>query len=318
VSQLGVNAGVLTITFGKDLTTREAQKKKANFARRVLKENFGAAITIREFTLRGRPHFHVVVDCKGDISTGFDWEHYDAVRAWSKAGRIGAKPHGSLNRSPLLSDLHRILRDKAPLYGLGEIIELVPVRKAEAVGFYLGGYLSKSLANKPADAKGTRAVNYSHKCPQIMSARWSWANESAWLWRAKLRTWATKHGCATMAEVAALFGAKWAYHHRESILATKLAYYPTAEHARRDGVWCPPESVDITITSTQDSAPGASRAPARVPPERPFAEKPSEIVSPPLSQVVAAGRRYSLHSREELKQRLNLPCENYQRSLRIQ
>ena len=41
-------------------------------------------------------------------------------------------------------------------------MELVPIRStAEAVGFYLGGYLSKSLANKPPEAKGMRAVSYS-------------------------------------------------------------------------------------------------------------------------------------------------------------
>jgi hypothetical protein len=318
VSGFGERAGVLTITFAKDLTTKEAQKKRGNFMRRVGREIFGEFVSIREFTLRGRPHFHMVVDCLGDVTTGFDWEHHDRVTAWSKAGRKGAKPYGSLNRTPLLAELHRVLREKAPKYGLGEIIELVPVRKAEAVGFYLGGYLSKSLANKPADAKGTRAVNYSRGCPQIMPAAWSWANESAWLWRAKLRTWAHSHGCVTMLEVRALFGEKWAYHHREAILATPLSYYPTAEHARRDGVWCPPDSVEITNTITRTGSPGASRAPARVPPERLCAEQPPEVLRLPYTQAVAAGRSYSLHSREALARRLNYSLRTFQRSLRLE
>ena len=245
VKKFGTAAGVLTITFPKDLGTKEAQKKRANFTRRVLKEHFGPSITVREFTKRGRPHFHAAIDCKGDISTGYNWAYHDEVTKWSKAGRIGAKPHGSLNRTALLVKLHGILNEKAPLYGLGRI-ELVPVKIPDAIGFYLGGYLAKSLDNKPEDAKGTRAVNYSHKCPQIITGSWSWNNESAWLWRAKLRTWATRHGCTSMAEVAALFGPKWAYHHRQSILDTWLEFYPTSKHAQLDGCEVPNDMIDIT------------------------------------------------------------------------
>jgi len=247
-SLFGSSVGVLTITFAHDLDTRAAQRKLANFKRRVLKENFGESVTVREFTSRGRPHFHLVIDCLGDITTGFDWSHYDAVTAWSKGARKSAKPHGSLNRTPRLVALHRILAEKAPLYGLGRI-ELVPVKKAEAIGFYLGGYLAKSLANKPADAKGTRSVNYSHRCPQIMTGKWSWNNPSGWLWRQKLRTWATRHGCETFSQVYSIFGPKWAFHHRQAILDTPLSYYPTAEHARRDGVFFPDDAVDIRVSS---------------------------------------------------------------------
>ncbi len=243
----GTSTAVLTITFAADLGTKEAQKKLANFKRRVLKDNFGHSISVREFTARGRPHFHLVIDCKGDVSTGYNWQHHDSMTAWSKAGRKTAKPHGRLNRSPRLKLLHEILNEKAPLYGLGRI-ELVPVKKPEAIAFYLGGYLAKSLANKPADAKGTRAVNYSHKCPRILSGRWSWANAAGWVWRAKLGKWAAKHHCASMDEVKALLGKRWAYHHRQAILDTELDYYPTSEHAAFDGVWVPPDSIDIRIT----------------------------------------------------------------------
>ena len=246
-SRFGSSVGVLTITFAHDLDTRSAQRKLANFKRRVLKENFGESVTVREFTARGRPHFHLVIDCLGDITAGFDWSHYDAVTAWSKGARKSAKPRGNLNRTPRLAALHRILAEKAPLYGLGRI-ELVPVKKPEAIGFYLGGYLAKSLAHKPADAKGTRSVNYSRRCPQILSGKWSWNNPSGWLWRQKLRTWATRHGCETFAQVYSLFGPKWAFHHREAILETPLSYYPTAEHARRDGHFLPADAVDIRVS----------------------------------------------------------------------
>jgi hypothetical protein len=248
----GTATGVLTVTFADDLTTKEAQRKLANFKRRVLKENFGPSITVRAFTARGRPHFHLVIDCLGDIATGYNWRNHDALTAWSKSGRKGTKPHGGLNRSSRLKALHAVLNEKAPLCGLGRL-ELVPVRKPEAIAFYLGAYLAKSLANNPPDAKGARAVNYSHRCPRVFSGSWSWANPPGWVWRAKLGTWAQKHGCASLTELKGLFGPRWAYHHRDAILATNLDYYPTSEHAAADGISVPSDSVEIRITRSKGS-----------------------------------------------------------------
>jgi len=156
---------------------------------------------------------------------------------------------------------------KAPLYGLGRI-ELVPIKKPDAIAFYLAGYLAKSLANKPADAKGTRAVNYSHRCPRAVRGQWSWANAADWVWRAKLGKWAAKHGCASFDELRALLGKRWAYHHRDPIEATVLDNYPTSEHARQDGVSVPPDLIDIRITRTRTScdssqAGAESSAPAK-------------------------------------------------------
>jgi hypothetical protein len=166
----GLACGVMTVTFAKDISTRDAQRKMANFRRRVLKSEFGHSITVREFTERGRPHFHMLIDCRGDITSGFNWDHYDAGIQWSKKHRDQAKPRGSLNRTARLEFLHDLLFEKAARYGLGRI-EIVPVRKPNAIAFYLGGYLSKSLPHKPADAKRTRPVNYSHGCPRVFRGR---------------------------------------------------------------------------------------------------------------------------------------------------
>jgi hypothetical protein len=212
-------------------------------------------------------------------------------------------------------------------------MELVPVEKPDAIGFYLGGYLAKSVENKPADAKGTRAVNYSHRCPRLFKGQWSWANESAWLWRAKLRTWAELHGCASFREVAALFGPRWAYHHRDSILQTRLSYYPTSEHAKRDGIRVPEDSVNIRITqypSASDSRnetrgvdlnPGDSpSSECSEPPrtglsgqERP-PEAPSET-APREAQTPSPARIYDLEAIKE--RRASRTRLHYQRPLKI-
>jgi hypothetical protein len=139
-----------------------------------------------------------------------------------------------LNCAPLLSQLHGLLRKKGPLYGIGRM-ELVPVRSSEAIGFYLGGYLSKSKVHKPADAQRSRPVNYSQDCPRAMRGKFSW-NEAGWLYRAKVRIWARGHGCTSLEAVAALFGPHWAYHHRQAIWAVQLENYPSEDMAASDGV----------------------------------------------------------------------------------
>ncbi len=248
VSAFGLpNVGMLTITFADDLDTREAQRRVHNFWRRECSEMFGEYVRVREFTKRGRPHFHFAIQCHGDIRSGFDFEHHRAVQLWNKTGRKGPKPKGFLNRTALLSELHRRLNEKGPAYGIGRM-ELTPVVSETGVGFYLGGYLAKSIGNKPADAKRTRSVTYSQGYARKVKGAWSWANPAAWLWRAKLRTWAAGHGCTSMRDVAVLFGPRWAYHCRDAILAVKLAYYPTAEHAKLDGVSMPLDAVHITVT----------------------------------------------------------------------
>jgi len=261
VKQKGASSALFTITFAEEgITTKEAQRRFHSFCAGVLLEHFGDRIAVREFTQRGRPHFHLLIDCLGDVTTGFNWEYHDAVTLWSKHGRKGAKPRGNLRRTERLATLHALLNEKGPKYGLGRM-ELVPVRKPDAVAFYLGGYLSKSLANKPADAKGTRAVNYSHKCPRSHKGDFSWANPSGWLWRAKLAQWCMKRGWSAE-HFAVMRGefSKFIYGQKEAILAEQLSYWPTIEHARRDGAFpswdlerLGPDAVEIRRVRMGDS-----------------------------------------------------------------
>jgi hypothetical protein len=240
------HCGLFTVTFADDLTPQEAQRRVHNFWRRECSEMFGEFMRVREFTKRGRPHFHLLVQCRGDIGTGFNWDHYDVVQAHNR-NREGVKPKGHLNRTPLLAELHKRLNKKGPLYRVGRM-ELTPIRNAAAVGFYVGGYLSKSIDHKPASAKGTRAVTYSQGFERKVKGPWSWTTPGAWVFRAKLRTWAGKHGCDSMKAVAALFGPRWAYSNRDAILSTHLDFYPTSAHAAADGICTPAGSTNIRVT----------------------------------------------------------------------
>jgi hypothetical protein len=331
VRVMGDAAGVLTVTFPTDLEPREAQRRLANLKRRVLTgEHFGESISVREFTRSGRSHFHLVIDCRRDITTGFNWAYHDEVTAWSKAGRVGPKPHGRLNCTPWLGRLHRLLRRKGPGYGIGRM-ELVPVRHAEAVGFYLGGYLSKSLEHKPLQAKGTRAVNYSQGCVRAVKGHFSWANESGWLYRAKVRTWARKHGCESMEQVKGVFGSQWAYVHRDAIRSTRLEYYPTFAHAAADGVLLAHEDAPLSDLLERVRVLGIGEWELREVP-RAAAKHSAELIPPESgelrgadgeapccenkpAQVVAAEQRKAGRS-YELK-RYSAPRQPYQKRLLI-
>jgi len=224
VEKVGLkNVGFFTVTFPAEVKTpREAQRRWNNFCRRVVGPLFGQRVRAVEPHSDGRPHSHSLIDCKGDIRTGFNWPHYDAVRAWSKERfrTLKKKPQGSLNRRPHLAWLHAELARLAPLYGIGRV-ELVPLRSTgEAVGRYVGGYLSKGTGRRRGrEWKGVRHVSYTRRCPRAMKGPWAWG-EHGRRWRRQLARWAAKHGCATMADVAAVFGPRWCYHHGPSIAAT--------------------------------------------------------------------------------------------------
>lgn len=224
------NVGFLTITFGGKLDWKEAQRRFHNYARRVLSKWFGDYIRVLEFQRNGNPHYHLVVACPGDIATGFNWTHYEAVRDWYGNGRKGRRPRGNLGRTELLTRIHAELLQTAMAYRIGRM-ELVPIRTcAEAIGRYVGGYLQKGLAGKKPEHKRARSVCYSRGFQRAYNGRFSWVEGKSREWRAKVAAWAQKHGCTDLIEVLGLFGPKWAYHHRESIEKTEI---PTNENHTR-------------------------------------------------------------------------------------
>jgi len=80
----------------------------------------------------------------------------------------------------------------------------------------------------------------------------------------------------------------------------------------------PPDSVEIRITRTvMTSAPGEAAPLRGSSPRTARAEQPPEVLASNHKPVVAAARRYQLATREELEKRLKLPCQNYQRPLRL-
>lgn len=271
------NVGFLTITFDRSVRDyRESQRRFNNFARRVLAELFGDRIKVLEPHKDGRPHYHLLVDCGDDIRTGFNWEHYEASRKhYNGGGKRADAPKGDLGRTVLLKSLHSMLNAAAPRYGVGRI-ELTPIKSvAEAVGKYVGGYISKGSMYRDERYKGSRWVSYSRGFSKAVKGRFSWMNEGR-EWRHKVAAWAASHGCASLDDVKAIFGDHWSYWHREAICAFEPASRPKEEVSIRPVpglVDCPlaespaPESSDEPKTgrvyrlSYRSDSKGVSKSP---------------------------------------------------------
>ena len=247
------NCGFFTVTFDpkeypEGLTPREAQKRIHSFHVRILSECFGEYIRVLEFHKDGRPHYHYLVQCKGDIRAGFNWDHYLKMSQWNQDRKIAKargeklpkRPVGSLCRNPLLKGLHEALNAAADGYKIGRC-ELVPIRStAEAVGFYIGGYLSKSDACKPASAKGCRNVTYSQGFKKAVKGAIAWAGErspGAWVYRTKLRCFAFRNQIYKDGDFQALrekFGRNWLDDCLPAIMAEPLEWWPSVAHMAAD------------------------------------------------------------------------------------
>ena len=235
VNFYGINrCGFLTLTFDKDLTWKEAGERFHSLRTGLLSDLFEEYICVLEFTKRGRPHFHLVVVCKEDIRSGFNFDHYEAVREWNRSKSGGPKPVGKLNQTAHLGELWATLRAKLEGYGFGRIHDLCPIKTtAEAIGRYVGGYLSKSLGNRLPEHKGARYVRYSRTCPRKYKGAFSWNTINGWIRREKTRIWANSIGCPSFEHLRVLLGRHWAYNHREIIERVDLSnlrHFPTERH----------------------------------------------------------------------------------------
>nr|CRY97848.1 hypothetical protein [uncultured prokaryote] len=218
--QFGIERiGFLTLTFPKDLTLKEANRRFNSFATHVGNSHFEAWMNVREFTFRGRPHMHLAVAVREDIRTGFNFENYLEMAWMTKNDRRRKKfsveireLSRSLNPTDHLRFLWSELRRELPKYGFGRH-ELLPIRKcAEAFALYVGGYIRKSVEARPPEAKGARLISYSKGFDRIVCGHaWQWNTSRTRLWRVRLRIFAEYHGLTDFSQLKETFGPKWAF-----------------------------------------------------------------------------------------------------------
>lgn len=204
------NVGFLTLTFPDHVTDpKEAYRRFCSMRKHHLSKYFGDWMMVKERTIKGRWHYHLLVDCKVKIRTpGFNWEEVAPPRG------VKAK-YGSA--CPALRNLWRINREGMPKYGFGRA-ELLPIRSnAEAMARYVGKYLSKHVEGKTFSGnyfndKGVRMFSASSGFTRS-STKFSWNTEGAKEWRRKLKDFTLLvEGLEKMEDLKEKYGPKWAYH----------------------------------------------------------------------------------------------------------
>ena len=215
------NCGFLTLTFPDNVTChKEASRRFNNMNRRYLGTFYGEWIWARERQKRGAWHYHLVVQCKGDIRTGFDWDEY---RQWITDYSQG-KRRRLRTGNAFLRSLWEMNNRAFPSYGFGRV-ELLPIRSTvDAVASYVGKYISKQIDQRPEEDKGVRLT--SHSAGFIAgSPKFSWNTEGAKAWRRNLALFAIHAcGCTDHDEFLERAPRRWAYRFRKDIMSYHLHY----------------------------------------------------------------------------------------------
>ena len=213
--------GFLTLTVGDLKTCAEAgfcctHKCKAHFvqvfdpveaSRRInclltglLRDLFPRAVVVTERHKTGAIHFHLIVECREDIRTGFDFVAFKAKHGYK------------MSASPALRRLWAVLLRSLPGYGFGRA-ELTPIFKTgEAVSRYVSKYVEKNLFARRPEDKGKKLVRYmGWKGTQMRPNDFCWATPAACEWRIRVRSIAALHGIETPEKAREAWGAKWAF-----------------------------------------------------------------------------------------------------------
>jgi len=205
----------LTLTFQENITDfKEAYRRFRSFNSHFLAphSDFQEWVNVKEQQVRGAWHYHMVIHVTPDILTGFDFDLYDK---WLDGPRTpGSFPTGNSELRRLWHELSEALEK----YGFGRIFTLEPIKNVDAIGRYVGKYISKHIGQRNQESKGARLINYSRNWKIKASVNRAWNNENAQLWRKKLKAFAAMHGCNSMYQLNEKLGHRWAYRYQNEIM----------------------------------------------------------------------------------------------------
>lgn len=210
------NCAFLTLTFPDNVKChKEASRRFNNMNRRFLSTFYGEWIWDRERQKRGAWHYHIIIQCKGDIRTGFDWSEY---LAWIEDYHAGKKRRLKTG-NPLLRSLWEMNARAFPKYGFGRV-ELLPIRStSEAVAKYVGKYIAKQIGQRPEEDKGVRLTGHSSGFVASKPV-FSWNTEGAKKWRHNLALFAQfACGCRDHDDFLQKAPRRWAHRFKDDIMS---------------------------------------------------------------------------------------------------
>lgn len=203
--------GFLTLTFADHvLDPKEAQRRFNSLKTNILAKRYAETIRVLERQKSGRIHYHLLVVLPDDIRSGADFDAF-AERDYKSA-------NNHLRRE------WAYWRKTAGNYGFGRT-ELMPVRSnAQAMGAYVGKYISKHIGQREERDKGIRLVEYTRGA-RMASTRYTDTGFGATQWRRKLYTFVhlTRNShpgepVIGLSSLKRIYGPKWSYQWREFIM----------------------------------------------------------------------------------------------------
>lgn len=206
--------GFLTLTFSDHVTCpKEAQRRLNSLITHVIKQRYLDYVGVFERQKSGRIHYHFLVALRCDIRTGVDFEG------------LANRDYSSANRS--LKMEWAFWRRTTKKYRFGRS-EMLPVKSStEAIGRYVGKYIAKHVSSRKDEDKGVRLVRYSRGA-RAGTTRFQFHSVGAASWRSKVAVFAEIVRCTLgedindISDLARVLGPRWAYRHREYILAIEL------------------------------------------------------------------------------------------------
>jgi len=210
--------GFLTLTFADNVADNsEASRRWNSLKTGFFPKHYGAFMLVKERQKRGAWHYHVLVDCKVDVRTNFDFDLHAEISQLRKGGyrkneaKIRPLEKVYYKKSPLpLRRLWSINQD-VENFGFGRP-DLWPLKKAEeAVSSYMSKYLSKHIGVRPEQDKGVRLVSYSKNFPRS-TPKFQWNSDGSKEWRRKLAKFAEIVDIHSEDQLAVRYGPKWAHH----------------------------------------------------------------------------------------------------------
>jgi len=191
--------GFLTLSFADAVYgIGEAQRRYHSLLTNFLSKHLRGGLVVWERFEHGI-HFHLLVVVEQDIRTGFDFE--------------AVKRRDYRSASHYLRAFWATLRVVLPEYQFGRH-ELLPVRScAEAIGRYLGKYISKHCECKLDVDRGARIVRFfgCARIGRVASAQFAWASGRAYVWRLGVGAFAERFG-VLWSDLSRIAGPRWAFH----------------------------------------------------------------------------------------------------------
>ena len=225
--------GFLTLTLGdKDAGGRfrnlrdrkQAQKRFHSLLTNVITKRYPCGVTITERHENRGIHFHLCVACQGDIRGEIDFDACFPPK--DTRGKPMYKPDYATANDAIKREW-KFWRHTAKFYGFGRH-QLQPMREnGEALGRYLGEYLSKDWEHRLPEDKGARCLRYfghwskdartgreRRKAPPN-NGRFGWMTPRARAWRELVRqvmiVLKYKGAKITEANIKNITGPKWAW-----------------------------------------------------------------------------------------------------------